>query len=227
MRDQGGLPMAALVLKFTPGAWRVRQPAATVEVEMPGRRDPQRVAVRGLLRRLARHDPDTARHCLRVRRYVLEVARLLGLTGQQRRLLSWAAALHDVGKLGVPRDLLRKPGPLSAGEYGRVRQHPALGEHLLAPVLRHPLVLRSVRHHHERYDGAGYPDGLAGRQIPWPARLVALADCFDALTQPRPYRAAGNRAEALAFLRAEAGRRFDPALTALFVRALTPEEQRC
>ncbi len=222
--EPGGLAMSTSVLGFVPGGSPASRAAATVEVEMPWRRDRHRAAVRGLLRRLARHDPDTARHCLRVRRYVLEAARFLGLTGQQRRLLGWAAGLHDVGKLGVPQALLQKPGPLNEREAGRVRQHPALGERLLAPVCRHPLVLRCVRHHHERFDGTGYPDGLAGRQIPWPARLVALADCFDALTGPRPYREAGGRAEALAYLRAESGRRFDPALTALFVEAMTAEE---
>jgi putative nucleotidyltransferase with HDIG domain len=166
--------------------------------------------VERLLRILEGHHPATARHCRRVGCYSLVLAEALGLAADQRRVLWLAACLHDVGKLSLPAALLDRPGRLSAEERGRVRRHAELGERILARCGADGDLLRAVRHHHERCDGRGYPDGLAGTDIPLLARILAVTDCFDAMTQDRPYQAALALPEALAEVRREAGRQFAP-----------------
>jgi response regulator RpfG family c-di-GMP phosphodiesterase len=166
-------------------------------------------AVTSLVRAMEERDPYTAGHSLRVRRYAMELARAVGLEDRQRRLLSLAAHLHDIGKVAVPDAILHKAGPLTDEETAVVRQHPGTAERILAPVVRSRTVLAAIRGHHERLDGAGYPDGLRGAQVPLLARLIAIPDCFDALTSSRAYRAALPVAAALDILREGAGRHFD------------------
>jgi HD-GYP domain-containing protein (c-di-GMP phosphodiesterase class II) len=113
--------------------------------------------------------------------------------------------------------VLQKPGRLTAEESLRVQRHPAAGERLLAADVRDPVVLAAIRHHHERHDGAGYPDRLRGERIPLLARVLALADCYDAMRSDRPYRPGLSRAAALAAVRQAAGTQFDPRLTAAFL----------
>jgi HD-GYP domain-containing protein (c-di-GMP phosphodiesterase class II) len=173
-----------------------------------------------LFRRLIRHDPESAGHALRVCRYSCLLGSSLDLSGRQRRRLCLAAWLHDVGKIYVPRIILQKSTPLSADEYLRVQEHPVLGEHLIAGLIHDPEVRSAVRSHHERWNGAGYPDGLSGTRIPLLARILAVADCFDAMTSPRPYRAALARAEVRDALRAAAGTQLDPAFVRVFRAAL-------
>jgi HD-GYP domain-containing protein (c-di-GMP phosphodiesterase class II) len=172
-----------------------------------------------LLGLLQDHDPETYCHSQRVRGYAVRLAAALGLGRRARRRLALAAGSHDLGKLCVPAALLTKPSRLTAEEYLRVQKHPVMSELLLAPLVRDPGLLAWVRHHHEHFDGRGYPDGLRGRHIPLGARLLAVADCFDALSSPRPYRAALPRRDALDYLRAGAGRQFDPAVVRAFLRA--------
>jgi HD-GYP domain-containing protein (c-di-GMP phosphodiesterase class II) len=179
-----------------------------------------------LFRALAEHDRATACHALRVRRYALALADAWGLDAGARQQLLLAARLHDVGKVGLPRSLLDKPGPLTAGEYRLVCEHAALGERLLRPVLHSPAVLAVVRGHHERPDGAGYPDRLRGSAIPWLARALAVVDCFDAMTSPRPYRRALTRAEATEQLRLAAGSQLDRAVVECFLAALDAAGRR-
>jgi HD-GYP domain-containing protein (c-di-GMP phosphodiesterase class II) len=150
-----------------------------------------------------------------VRGYALRLGEAVGLDSRQRRLLSLAAKLHDIGKVGVPDAILHKPAALDADEDRVVREHPVIGERILAPVIRHREVLAAIRGHHERLDGRGYPDGLRGEAVPLLARLIAIPDCFDALTTSRAYRAALPAGQALAILDAGAGSHFDPE----FVRA--------
>jgi HD-GYP domain-containing protein (c-di-GMP phosphodiesterase class II) len=171
----------------------------------------------GLLRDLAAHDPSLAGHSQRVRRYAYLLAAALGLNRQETRRLAWAAQLHEVGKVVVPRSILMKPGPLTPAEHRRVREHPAAGERLAAACVGEPEVLAAIRSHHERFDGHGYPDGLAGRQIPHLARVLAVADGFDAMTSPRPYRAALSRPEALDELRRAAGTQYDGPVVEAFL----------
>ena len=178
-------------------------------------------AIDSLVRSLEARHPSTKGHSLRVARYALCLAEALGLDRGQIRRLSLAARLHDIGKIGTPDGILNKPGPLTEAEYAAVRRHPVVGERILAPVVRDPAVLAAVRGHHERFDGAGYPDALKGSQIPLLARILAVADCFDALTSPRAYRGALPAARALGVLRQGAGTQFDPALVGAFL-ALWP-----
>jgi len=178
-------------------------------------------AIDSLVRTMEERDPYTAGHSRRVRRHCLRLADALGLPDRQRRLLSLAAKLHDIGKVGVPEAVLNKPGPLTDAERRLVRDHPVIGERILAPIIRRPEVLGAVRSHHERLDGGGYPDGLAGDRVPLLARLIAVADCFDALTTSRAYRAALPAAEALEVLRADAGTHLDPHVVGAFLRVMS------
>jgi response regulator RpfG family c-di-GMP phosphodiesterase len=173
--------------------------------------------VHSLVRTLEARDPCTCGHSLRVRDYVLNLADFLGWDRRQQRRLSLVARLHDIGKVALPESVLNKPDVLSDEEQFLVREHPVLGERILTPILRSRAVLAGIRGHHERFDGSGYPDGLAGERIPVLARAVAVADCFDALTSARSYRAAIARREALEYLRAGAGTQFDPAFVLPFV----------
>jgi response regulator RpfG family c-di-GMP phosphodiesterase len=174
-------------------------------------------AIDSLVRTLEARDPHTSGHSLRVRDHCLRMADALGLDRRRRRQLSLAAKLHDIGKVGVPEAVLHKAGPLTEAETAQVRTHPVVGERILSPIIRTPEVLAAIRHHHERYDGGGYPDALAGEAIPLLARLLAVADCFDALTTARPYREALPRAAAVEMIRAGAGGQFDPAISRAFL----------
>jgi response regulator RpfG family c-di-GMP phosphodiesterase len=174
-------------------------------------------AITSLARAVEERDPYTAGHSRRVRAYALELAHALRLDARRRRQLSLAAQLHDIGKISIPDHVLNKPARLTDEEFHTVQLHPATGERILAPVLRNKAVLAAIRGHHERLDGTGYPDGLRGMQVPLLARLIAIPDCFDALTTSRAYRAALPLEDALGVLQDGAGRHFDPELVRLFV----------
>jgi HD-GYP domain-containing protein (c-di-GMP phosphodiesterase class II) len=176
-----------------------------------------RRAITSLERALEARDAYTWRHSLRVRSYALRLADAVGLERRLRRQLGLAAKLHDIGKIALSDLVLNKTADLTPAEEAAVREHPANGERILAPVLRSRAVLAAVRGHHERFDGQGYPDGLAGERIPLLARLLTIADCFDALTSSRTYREALSRAQAAELLRQGAGSQFDPALVPAFI----------
>lgn len=125
--------------------------------------------------------------------------------------------MHDIGKIGISEHILRKPGALTDEEAVEMRKHPEIGARIVAPLRLGSVVAPIVRHHHERWDGAGYPDGLAGETIPLGARIVAVVDAYDAMTTDRPYRRAMPREVALERLRAAAGSQLDPALIEVFV----------
>lgn len=163
--------------------------------------------------------PTTARHSEKVAEYSVETARELGLSRTQQESVRMSALLHDVGKLGLPTTILDKPGELSEAEWELVRRHPVESEKILSGVQSFLPYLPGVRHHHERRDGAGYPDGLAGSDIPLAARIIAVSDAFDAMTSSRSYRAAFSDEKAVAILRAAADSQFDPHVVAAFVAA--------
>lgn len=167
---------------------------------------------------LALRDPYTGGHGRRVARYARLIGRELGLAGSTLRDLTYAARMHDIGKLGVPDAVLTKPRRLTADEFARIRSHPDGGARLLEGIPRLRALIPGVRHHHERYDGTGYPDGLRGDAIPLSARIIAVADALDALTTERPYRAAQPFDMALAELGHEAGGAFDPGVLAALQR---------
>jgi putative two-component system response regulator len=178
-------------------------------------------AIDSLVRTLEARHPSTCGHSLRVRRYVVRLAELLGWPEHARKALALAAKLHDIGKVGTPEDILNKPGVLTPAEEAVVREHPVVGERILTPIIRSRAVLAAIRGHHERWDGGGYPDGLAGARIPLLARVIAVADCFDALTNCRSYRDPLPRREALEILRAGAGTQFDPVLIPPFLALMS------
>ena len=155
-------------------------------------------------------DRYTRRHSEDVLTYSLQIADCLHLNTETRRILQIAALLHDVGKIGVPDRVLRKPGALTDEEYRSVQQHPAMGAAIVGAVPGFEGTLETVRHHHERWDGGGYPSGLTGEETPFLARLVAVADAFSAMTTDRPYRKGMERDKALRILEEGAGTQWDP-----------------
>lgn len=170
-----------------------------------------RRAQRRLLRDLTRHDRFTGRHSERVSQLARAVGRRLALGPQALDALERAAALHDLGKLHVPDAILRKSGPLEPAEWAVVARHPAWGAAMLSEVLE-PEALAAVRSHHERFDGGGYPDGLAGPQIPLMARIIGACDAYDAMISARSYQPTRTSAAALGELARCSGTQFDPAI---------------
>lgn len=179
-------------------------------------------AIDSLVRTLEARDKYTQGHSLRVRQYALCLAEGIGLEARQRKQLSLAAKLHDIGKVGIPEGILNKPSGLSKEEFEAVCEHPVIGERILTPIIRNPAILAAIRGHHERPDGLGYPDRLRGAQIPLLARMISIVDAFDALTSTRAYRSARPTAEALRVLRDGAGTQFDPELVQAFSRVAPP-----
>jgi putative nucleotidyltransferase with HDIG domain len=170
-----------------------------------------------LTRGLDYRDPYTGEHAHRVTAYTLMLAHELQLSRTERTLLQAGALLHDIGKIGVPEAVLNKPGELTPDELAQIRAHPTLGCALLQSIRPLAPILPIVRSHHERWDGLGYPDGLAGEDIPRLARIVAVADAFDAMTSDRPYRSGRSVPEALAQIAAAAGTQFDPEIVEAFL----------
>jgi HD-GYP domain-containing protein (c-di-GMP phosphodiesterase class II) len=173
-----------------------------------------------LLRALAERNSDLGQHNDDVAVLVDAVATELGLDPAAVVAVRRAAELHDVGKLAIPDDILNKPGPLDEIEWGFMRQHTIVGERIVATATSLRDVAPIVRSSHERWDGGGYPDRLAGEEIPLGARIVAVCDAFDAMTTTRPYRAAIGEAAALEELRRCAGSQFDPDVVVAFERVL-------
>lgn len=173
---------------------------------------------------LEHRDFETKGHTDRVVALTERFAAAAELPADLRLALRWGAYLHDVGKVAVADAILLKPGPLDDGEFATIRRHPAVGAEITDDIGFLPAATREVvRHHHERWDGAGYPDGLAGRAIPRSARMFSLVDVWDALRSERPYKTAWSVAAARAELEASAGLQFDPDLTALFLDRVAPD----
>lgn len=156
------------------------------------------------------HDPYTAGHLERLRRLGGRVAQHLGLDRATVEAIRMAGVLHDIGKVAIPGEVLRKRGPLTDTDWTLMREHPSHGERIVANLRQGCLIAPIVRGHHERWDGLGYPDGLRAKEIPLGARIIATVDAFDAMTTDRPYRRAMTRAEARRRLELGAGTQFDP-----------------
>jgi len=176
--------------------------------------------VQMLARALEAKDAYTRGHSIRVSRYAVATARRMGFQGVLLDGIRLGGELHDIGKIGTRESVLHKPGSLTADEFRQISEHPILGERMLSPLAREsPDVLRIVRSHHERLDGRGFPDGLRGERIPVEARIVAVADAFDAMTTRRPYRDSRPPEQAMAELRRVAGTQLDPEAVEAFVAA--------
>ena len=172
----------------------------------------------GLANALEAKDVYTRGHSERVGASSRRLALALGVAPSDAEIIARAGLLHDIGKIGIPEAVLRKSGSLTAEEWTLMRRHPVIGAQIVAPFEFFTAGATIIRHHHERVDGTGYPDGLAGDTIPLGARIVAVADVYDALTSDRPYRAALSRDDALAVLHAEAGHGLDAAIVGAFIR---------
>ncbi|HEY8259036.1 MAG TPA: HD domain-containing phosphohydrolase [Gemmatimonadales bacterium] len=178
--------------------------------------------VQMLVHALEAKDAYTSGHSTRVSRYAVKTAVQLGYTGARLEHIRLGGELHDIGKIGTREAVLNKPGPLSPEEFEHIKGHTALGERILAPFLAEsPIVLGIVRSHHERLDGAGFPDSLIGDTIPSEARIVAVVDAFDAMTTNRAYRPSRNPTEAFEELQRCAGTHFDPDVVNAFARAFS------
>jgi HD-GYP domain-containing protein (c-di-GMP phosphodiesterase class II) len=171
--------------------------------------------LQSIARALEQRD-QTIGHGDRVAALAEPVARELGWDRDRIRALRWAAPLHDVGKVEIRSQLLGKAGLLTVEEVAEIRAHPVAGARLVMPLRKFHDALPYVLFHHERWDGSGYPAGLSGRRIPIEARVLAIADAFDAMISPRPYRGALTHAHALAEVENGAGTQFDPVAAELF-----------
>jgi HD-GYP domain-containing protein (c-di-GMP phosphodiesterase class II) len=172
--------------------------------------------VRALSNAVEARDAYTGKHADRVAAFGLELARHSGLDVAGDPRIEFGFLLHDVGKVAVPDAILFKPAPLTPEEYALMRRHPVIGAEILRDVTFLGEGIDVVRHHHERWDGRGYPDGLSGEAIPLAARVFAVADTLDALTSNRPYRRAAHWSEAREVIRAQSGSQFDPAVLAAY-----------
>ena len=166
------------------------------------------------------HLPALCAHTWRVRILAVQIADAAGVSQRVRRDVSFGALLHDLGKITVPQHIVQKPGPLTAAEWVVLRRHPARGADMLTRLAAPAGVVAAVRHHHERWDGSGYPDGARATAIPLAARMITLADAYDAMTHDRPYRRAMPHQAARAVIAAERGAMFDPALADIVLSVL-------
>jgi putative nucleotidyltransferase with HDIG domain len=165
-------------------------------------------------------DEVTHEHVLRVQIYSAGVARLLGCSDSEVDALKAGALLHDIGKIAVPDYILNKPGKLTAAEFEKMKMHTIIGAQILGRVEFPYPVVPVVRHHHERWDGKGYPDGLAGEDIPLTARILSVVDCFDAVREDRQYRKGMTREQAIEFLMTNSGAQYDPKVVGTFITHL-------
>ena len=174
---------------------------------------------------LGERDRYTGDHSESVVDLAARVGESLALDAEQVARLRTAALLHDIGKVGVPDEILHKPGPLDEREWDIMRQHPVIGERIIRAIPGMGAIARAVRHEHERWDGGGYPDGLSGEQIPIEARIILACDAYHAMVSNRPYREAMSHREAMAELTANAGTQFDPQVVEALVGYLFGRRQ--
>jgi putative nucleotidyltransferase with HDIG domain len=196
-----------------------RQLLVSVEESQRARERSYVEAVGAVVTAADARDHETTGHSFRVAHYAVALARNMGVNGEQLKAIEWGALLHDVGKMVVPDDILRKSGPLTDDEWHIMRQHPNWGFDMLAEVgfLQKP-ALEIVYSHHERWDGKGYPRGLAGEDIPLAARIFAAVDAYDAITSDRPYRRAHSHQAAITELQRVSGQQLDPRVVVAFSR---------
>ncbi len=170
-------------------------------------------------------DSYTRGHCDRTVRHGLAIADRLGLSESEKEKVKYAAALHDIGKIGINESILNKPGKLTDEEYEMVKLHPKMGADIIKGIKFLEPVVPIIYHHQERYDGKGYPDGIKGEQIPIGARIIAVLDTYDAMTTDRPYRKALSREAAIAEVKRCSGTQFDPKVVEVFLQILMEEEK--
>lgn len=193
--------------------------AALYRVSLSRRlRENQLETVVALAKALEARDPHTAGHGERMTEMSVKLSALLDVPPIDHEIIGWAALLHDIGKIGISDEILRKNGPLTPGEWTMMKRHPRIGAEIVMNVSNLAGVADLIHAHHERFDGQGYPRGLAGASIPLGARIIAVADTYSAMTDGRVYRPRCTHDEALAELKRCAGRQYDPKIVDLFLR---------
>ena len=206
--------MSSSVISFT----NTNQPAEPLDSRQEMGCGRSLVVIEAMAHAMTARDESTHMHAQRVRRYAVALAGEVCLSDTRMiDAIDAAALVHDIGKLGVDDRLLQKPGPLTADEYEQVKQHATIGADMLTAV-SFPGLAVIVRHHHENWDGSGYPDGLRGESIPLGARVLSVVDCYDALTSDRPYRPALSHACAMTMIQERRGTMYDPAIADAFLR---------
>lgn len=171
-------------------------------------------------------DKETGDHLIRIRKISLDICRELNLPAPMSETISLFSVIHDVGKIHIPDRILNKPGPLDDEEWKIMRSHTTAGEKILGKKKYYTIARQIARGHHENWDGAGYPDGIKGERIPLPARIVAVADVYDALTSKRPYKEAWSVDRAMVEMKRLSGRKFDPVILDAFFRSCEKKETR-
>lgn len=176
--------------------------------------------LKSLVNALEAKDPYTKRHSERVTTYAIAIAERMDCSETQIESLRTVGYLHDIGKIGIADRILNKPASLTPEEYELIKKHPIIGESIVSELGLNAEQRAIIRHHHERWDGKGYPDGLVGEEVPLLARIISVADAFDSMTSLRAYRTSMKEADAIAELRANLGRQFDPMVVAAFLEGL-------
>jgi putative nucleotidyltransferase with HDIG domain len=176
--------------------------------------------IEGWSRALDLRDKETEEHTLRVTNLTIQLAQAFGISDVELKHIRRGALLHDIGKMGIPDNILRKSGALSDDEWAMMRQHPQLAYEMLSPIAYLLPALDIPYCHHEKWDGTGYPRGLMGEEIPLAARIFTVVDVFDALTSDRPYRPAWTKNKAIEYIRQQAGSHFDPRVVDVFLKLI-------
>ncbi|WP_202710001.1 HD-GYP domain-containing protein [Sporosalibacterium faouarense] len=181
--------------------------------------------IQALSKTIEAKDAYTRGHTTRVEEYSIKLAKAVKLSHKQIENIKMAALLHDIGKIGIDDNILKKPGRLTEEEYKAIQEHPIIGAEILKDVDFLKDIIDIVKHHHERYDGKGYPDGLKGENIPMESSILAIADAYDAMTSDRPYRSALDKKEAIEEVKGSAGTQLHPKLSEIFVGIIKSELQ--
>jgi HD-GYP domain-containing protein (c-di-GMP phosphodiesterase class II) len=196
-----------------------RSRRAELEIVLKNLQDTYIATMKSLALVIEAKDSATRGHLERTQAYGLAITRRID-GDLESPTLGYGFFLHDIGKVGIPEHILRKGGPLSGSEWNVMRMHPLIGAQIVAPMSFLTTTVELIRHHHERFDGSGYPDGLHADAIPLPARIFAVADSFDAMTSDRPYRGSIGIERALGEIHGGSGRQFDPEVVRVFVQMI-------
>ena len=180
--------------------------------------------VRTLANTIDAKDSYTNGHSTRVAKYSVMIAKRMGYAGERLEQLQYAAMLHDIGKIGIPREIINKPSRLTDEEYEIIKTHPAIGGNILKEISEIPDIAIGARWHHERYDGKGYPDGLSGTEIPEIARIIGVADSYDAMTSKRSYRGVLPQEVVAGELQKGKGSQFDPQIAEIMLELIREDE---